>query len=59
MSQKIETPSEKWKELEDRALKQYPKSKGNVCLDCGIKTRYFNQCERCYEKMIAIAKAMY
>jgi len=48
-----------WKENEDKALKQYPKEKGNKCTDCGIKTRYFNQCMKCYEKMIAQAKSMY
>lgn len=48
-----------WKEREDEALKQYPKPNGNNCLDCGIKTRYFNQCEQCNDKMINHAKSMY
>jgi hypothetical protein len=48
-----------WKQREDEALKQYPKEKGNKCIDCGIKTRYFNQCLNCNDKMIAGAKIMY
>jgi len=47
-----------WKENEDKALKQYPQKKGNKCLGCGIKTRYFNQCMKCNEEMIAEAKMM-
>ena len=47
-----------WQENENKALKQYPQKRGNKCLDCGIATRYFNQCMKCNEKMIAQAKIM-
>ena len=47
-----------WRENENKALKQYPQKRGNKCLDCGIATRYFNQCMKCNEKMIAQAKIM-
>lgn len=48
-----------YREKEDEALKQYPKSNGNKCINCGIKTRYFNQCVSCNDKMITGAKIQY
>ena len=33
-------------------------SNPSKCLDCGIKTDYFNQCNDCYAKMINTAKVM-
>jgi hypothetical protein len=44
---------------EIKLMKQYGQDPQNKCLDCGQPLYYFNQCDRCYEKMIAHAKSMY
>ena len=41
---------------EKDAIKQYGQDLTNKCLDCGKPLYYFNQCDDCYAKMIAIAK---
>ena len=39
-------------------MKQYGQKLDNKCLDCGKPLYYFNQCDNCYAKMIAGAKAI-
>ena len=43
------------KEIE--LMEQYGQDINNKCLDCGKPLYYFNQCDDCYSKMIAEAKA--
>jgi hypothetical protein len=43
-------------EQEKRLIKQYGQDLNNKCLDCGRPLYYFNQCDNCYNKMIAQAK---
>jgi hypothetical protein len=40
-------------------INQYGQKIDNKCLDCGKPLYYFNQCDDCYDKMIAEAKAMF
>lgn len=47
---------EKPTEKETQAIKQYGQKMDNKCLDCGKPLYYFNQCDNCYDKMIAQAK---
>ena len=48
-----ELPTKQEKEL----MIQYGQDIENKCLDCGEPLYYFNQCDSCYTKMIAEAKA--
>jgi hypothetical protein len=45
-----------WEKQERIAIKQFGENKNAHCLDCGVKTRYFNQCEKCYTETIDKAK---
>lgn len=53
--QKMGNESE-WEKQERIAIKQFGENKNAHCLDCGVKTRYFNQCEKCYTETIDKAK---
>ena len=48
---------EKPTEQEKKLMKQYGQDINNKCLDCGKPLYYFNQCNDCYNKMIAQSKA--
>lgn len=46
-------------EREVDAILQYGQDVNNKCIDCQTPTYYFNQCNKCNEKMITSAKIMY
>lgn len=46
-------------EQEVEAIRQYGFNSKSKCLDCGRRTYYFNQCDKCNEQMIAYAKVQY
>lgn len=43
-------------EQEKKLMQQYGQDVNNKCVDCGKPLYYFNQCNDCYDKMIAQAK---
>ena len=50
---------EKPTEKEIYCMKKWGQKIENKCLDCGKSIYYFNQCEKCNEKMITTAKLYY